>query len=308
MPIVTEQHRTPRTQLRAGTLRALHIAAASPAIAGSGLLITALSAVLGPYWPIGPALWLAVALATLTRRGEQLAVGVLGFSPLTREQAAQIEPIWRDVCARAGIETADVDLYRRGSQATNAAAAGARSIALTNGALRLADPNMAPRPGNEPLTAILLHELGHHSGRIDRHSIVLATLAAPWRAVTRLALRIAARLGGIGLPTVLLGTGIVTVAIVQTAHKGHPPLAIFLGFLLLAGLGCPLLDAWVSRRTEYHADAYAAEHSSPRAVAAMLQQLPAPPAHRRVLDHTLTRHPSHAKRIAALKYLEPNHD
>lgn len=302
MPVITQK--TPRIRrVRAPrVLLALQLLATLPAAVGSLVVITTVGTLLGRYALLLPSLWLAMALAMLTRSGERLTVRALGFGPLTDEQARLVDEPWRTACQQAGIHPDDVDLYIRPATSINAAITGGRSIAITTAALHGLTANVAPGTGHGPLTVLLLHELGHHNGRATRYSLALNWLAAPWRAITRLLLTIVARLGGFSLPVLILGTLILGVAIVQTSAQNHPELAAFIAFIAIAGIGLPLLDAWAGRQQEYHADAYAAEHSSPAAVVDLLEQLPQPTAHRRGIARLLRTHPTHQQRIHQLHH------
>ena len=82
-------------------------------------------------------LWVSIPALLLTRGGERLAVRIaLGFRRLDARQQELLEPVWRALFARCELTADDVDWYVQPGRRPNACAAGRRSVAVTEGALR----------------------------------------------------------------------------------------------------------------------------------------------------------------------------
>lgn len=164
------------------------------ALCGGLALMLVLSGSLGQW--AGPALllWLSIPVLVLTRRGKRLAVRVvLRFRRPDARQQELLEPVWRAVFDRCGLTADDVDWYTQPGPQPNACAAGRRSVAVTDSALR---PFLAGRVSERQMQALLAHELGHHVTRVTRYGLAAAWLAAPGRMAFRLVLEIALALSG----------------------------------------------------------------------------------------------------------------
>ncbi|WP_375481064.1 M48 family metalloprotease [uncultured Jatrophihabitans sp.] len=286
---------------------------ATPAMVGS-LLLLVLCSWAGQWEALLLLAWLASAAAVFTPVGERAAVRwACGFVRPSARQRAQLEPAWRRVLGRCGVDPGDVDLYLQRSRAVNAFTAGGRSVALTTGAqAEFVKPHLVQhheQPANTArVEALLAHELGHWAGNSTRVGLVTAWLAAPWRLVSRLFLAL-----GLAFAhrqprrlLALLVVAVVGVAVVQAIQHGQPTVAALLVGLAVGGVGCPLADAALSRRDEYAADRYAADAGYGADLAAALACLDGGSEHRRpgLLDRLTARHPSVAQRLDALYELE----
>ncbi|WCN02673.1 M48 family metalloprotease [Streptomyces sp. M92] len=109
---------------------------------------------------MGPVLllaWLASGALVFHRPTELLfARRVLELRAPLAEERTRLEPIWREVTARAGIEGDTYELMIENSTDLNASAAAGHIVGVTTYALnRIPSSNLA---------AVLAHELGHHTG------------------------------------------------------------------------------------------------------------------------------------------------
>jgi STE24 endopeptidase len=101
-------------------------------------------------------------------------------------------------------------------------------------------------------------------------------LALPWRWVSRVVIGLGFALVGRRQPIRLLAlvvTAAVVVAVVQAVQQQRWVVAGTLSAAAFCALACPLADAAVSRRSEYRADRFAAEHGAGPQVAAALRAL-----------------------------------
>ncbi|MFE6807234.1 M48 family metalloprotease [Streptomyces sp. NPDC057696] len=101
--------------------------------------------------------WLASG-ALVFHRPTELAFArhVLKLRRPLAEERARLEPIWREVTARAGVEADTYELMIENSTDLNAMAAAGHVVGVTTYALnRIPSSNLA---------AVLAHELGHHTG------------------------------------------------------------------------------------------------------------------------------------------------
>ena len=106
----------------------------------------------------------------------------------TPQERAKLEPVWREVTARAGVEGRNYELWVEDSDGLNAVAAAGHIVGVTRFAM-----NELP---NGELAAVMAHELGHHVGG---HALVgaarlLVRAARPYR------LALPARVLGVRLP------------------------------------------------------------------------------------------------------------
>ena len=93
----------------------------------------------------------------------------------------------------------------------------------------------------------------------------------------------------------------VAVAVVQAVQQRQWAVAAVLSAVAVCAVVCPLLDAAVSRGSEYAADRYAAGVGLGPQLAAALQVLDGAQLRRpRLVARLLDRHPSVARRIAVL--------
>jgi STE24 endopeptidase len=270
---------------------------------GSLLLLLVLFGWLGEWEPVALLAWMASGAAVFSRVGERLAVRVgAGFRRPTRAQSALLAPAWSAALARCGVSAGEVDLYVQPSRDLNAFAAGGRSVALTTNVLAMFQ---AHRMGEEYLEAALTHELGHHATRATKFALVTMWLALPWRFASRLVIGIGLATVGRRQPLRLLAVVVlagVVIAVVQAVQQRQWAVAVVLSAVAFCAVVCPLVDAALSRRSEYAADRYAAGVGLGPQLAAALQ-LFAEGQRRRpgVVARLLSRHPSVARRIAVLK-------
>ena len=287
---------------RAGHFGAWRAMSTVPAMIGSLLLLLVLFGWLGEWEPVALLAWMASGVAVFSRFGERAAVRVgAGFRRPTRAQSALLAPRWSAALTRCGLSAGEVDLYVQRSRDPNAFAAGGRSVAVTTGVLAKFS---AHRTGEEYLVAILTHELGHHATRATRFALVTMWLALPWRFASRLVIGIGLATVGRRQPLRLLAVVVlagVVVAVVQAVQQDQWAVAAVLSAAAVCAVVCPLLDAAVSRRSEYAADRYAAGVGLGPQLAAALQVLDGGQRRRpRLVARLLSRHPSVARRIAVL--------
>ncbi|MEV5548847.1 M48 family metalloprotease [Streptomyces sp. NPDC052309] len=101
--------------------------------------------------------WVASGALVFHRPTELLfARRVLKLRAPLAEERARLEPVWREVTARAGIEGDTYELMIENSTGLNASAVAGHVVGVTTYALnRIPSSNLA---------AVLAHELGHHTG------------------------------------------------------------------------------------------------------------------------------------------------
>ncbi|MFI5687803.1 M48 family metalloprotease [Streptomyces sp. NPDC051636] len=192
-------------------------------------------------------LWLASGALVFHRPTESaLARHLLRLRYPTPQERAKLEPVWREVTARAGVEGRNYELWVEDSDALNAVAAAGHIVGVTRFAM-----NNLP---NGELAAVLAHELGHHVGGHAWSGLLGYWYALPgriaWRvlkAVSTVAFHVSKAFGCLGVAFVVLGVGGLAVATISTLY----------GLPLLI-LGVPYALAAVGRRSELRADEHAA--------------------------------------------------
>jgi STE24 endopeptidase len=273
-----------------------------PAMVGSLLLLLVLFGWLGEWEDLLLLGWLASGVAVFTGVGERVAVVAgLGFRRPSRSQAAALGAVWSGALAATGLSAGAVDLYVEHSDDLNAYAAGGRSVAVTTGVLR---DFLARRLGSDEVQAVLVHELGHHVTKASRFALVTMWLALPWRAASRFVIGLGLATAGRRQPVRLLRlvvAAVVVVAVVQAQQRGQVTTVLVLSTVSVCAVACPLIDAWVSRRSEYAADRFAATCGVAVALSAALTRLDAGRVNRPSWSQrALSRHPSLERRIDAL--------
>lgn len=275
---------------------------AAPAAVGSLLLVTLLSVTLGRWMGLLPPLAWAVGAAVLTTRvGERLTVhAACGFRRPSPAQAAELGPAWSTALRVTGTGASDVELYVQTAPAANAYAAGGRSVAVTS---RVVADHAVGRLPHGPLVAVLVHELGHHASGGTRPMLFLAWLTAPWRATARVLVGLAGivagrhRRRGLGI-VVLAGLAAAAVRALQRGQWLAGGVLVVLGLMAVL---VPLANAAISRRSEYAADRFAADHGLAVELVAALRVLvegsPAPHGWSRLWST----HPTCEQRIQALQ-------
>jgi STE24 endopeptidase len=240
---------------RVGRWRAL---VALPAMIASALLLLVLFGWAGQWEPLIMVSWLTCGLFSLTRSGERIAVRLgCRFRRPSPDERAALDPVWTQGLTRCGIDADRFDLYIQRSDVMNAYATGGRSVAVTSRVLR---EQRAGRLGDQMMSGILGHELGHHVTAGARFGPVIAWFSLPWRCASRFVLRAAMRLAGhqprAALAVVVIAT--FAVAIVQASQQRQWSTVVILGALSVFPLVVPLADAALSRVGERAADRYAA--------------------------------------------------
>ncbi|MBE8478137.1 M48 family metalloprotease [Streptomyces justiciae] len=166
-------------------------------------------------------------------------------APLAQEQA-RLEPIWREVTARAGIEAHSYELMVENSPELNASAVAGHVVSVTTYAL-----NEIP---SSNLAAVLAHELGHHTGGHAWAGLLGYWYSLPGRIawtvtkfVARIALAIAAVLSWRAYLLVTFVIGMCLVGGFVAAWYATLPLVL-----------APYLLAYTGRKAELRADQQAA--------------------------------------------------
>ena len=277
------------------------VVAATPAMLASALLLLVLCGGTG-RWE-GPILlaWLGTGALLLSRPGERLALRAGGFRTPTAAQRAALAHVWPAAIARAELHPATLDWYVRRSPAVNAYAAGRRSVAVTTGLLNQARDG---RLRAETVSAVLLHELGHHLTHATQYMLMTQWLAAPWRLAVRAILGVT--FGFVGRrqpPRLLAGVVVATVvvAVVQAEQQHNWPVVIVLGSLAVLGVLAPLANAAVSRRGERAADRFAVNAGAGHELACALTAMRSHGRQTGFVRQLLARHPDEDERIEALR-------
>ncbi len=265
------------------------LAAAGPAVAGSAVLVLIACALLADY----P----AAAFAPLALWAGR-AAAALSFRAPRRDQAALLGPAVARVLAAAGVKPGWVDFYVRPGRQVNTFAAGGRSVAISERAVK---DFAARRHSQVVIEALLAHELGHLTVPGSRFGVAAMWLAWPWRAVSRLVLGVCWGIAGgrrqsgrlVGL---VAGAGVV-IAVVQMLGQQQWPGAVCLAALAVCAIGSPLLAAAGGRAGESAADAFAAACGYGPALARALANIVPDPAPVGWVGRLLADHPDTGLRI-----------
>ncbi|GAA2625014.1 M48 family metalloprotease [Streptomyces axinellae] len=163
----------------------------------------------------------------------------------TNEERQRLEPVWREVTARAGVDEHGYVLWIEESDELNAMAAAGHIVGVT----RYATESI---PSGH-LAAVLAHELGHHVGGHSWASLLGYWYSLPGRVTATLlrrALKPALRcsLSSVAGALLFLAALCALATVALRSLHGLP--------LLL--LGVPYLLAAVGRRSELRADRHAA--------------------------------------------------
>lgn len=269
------------------------------------VVATVATATLGPVgaWLV-VLLWLASG-AFVFHRPTELAFArrVLKLRTPLADERARLEPVWREVTARAGIEADSYELMVENSTELNASAVAGHVVSVTTYAL-----NEIP---SSNLAAVLAHELGHHTGGHAWAGLLGYWYSLPGRvawALTKGLARIALAVAGV----------------FSMAATGF--LMLFMGIFLVAGLLvipyitiplvlAPYLLAYMGRKGELRADQQAAVLGFAGQMTQVLYQLQAQEdalkSHARAtgqrlkgpgkLERLLSTHPDNYTRIRALE-------
>lgn len=262
-----------------------------------GILGTVMGWIVTLAWVAGGAL--------VFHRPSELAFArhVLKLRAPTAEERARLEPVWREVTARAGIEAHTYELMVENSDELNAVAVAGHVVGVTTYALnRIPSSNLA---------AVLAHELGHHTGGHAWAGLLGYWYSLPGRVAW----------------AVMRGLARVAIAVASVFSLAAAAFVyFFIGMAVLAGflgawyvtvplVAAPYLLAYMGRRGELRADQQAAElgfahrlaevihhfrteeEAAKAAAAAQGQKLKAPGP----LDRLLSTHPDHETRLSALE-------
>ncbi|XUL88648.1 M48 family metalloprotease [Streptomyces galilaeus] len=255
-------------------------------------------------------LWLASGALVFHRPTESaLARRLLHLRYPTPQERAKIEPVWREVTARAGVEGRNYELWVEDSDGLNAVAAAGHIVGVTRFAL-----NELP---NGELAAVMAHELGHHVGGHAWSGLLGYWYALPgrmaWRvlkAVSVVAFHVSRAFGCFGVAFVVMIVGGLAFATISTLY----------GLPLLI-LGVPYALAAVGRRAELRADEHAAALGFAPMLASVLDKLHQGEQHEQAaqtalnggvpveesaLSKLLSSHPDYHTRLHHLQqYLQP---
>jgi STE24 endopeptidase len=152
------------------------------------------------------------------------------------------------------------------------------------------------------MRAVLIHELGHHTTQATRFSLVTVWLAAPWRVGSRFVLGLVFWVAARQPRVIAFGMAVLVVAltIVRAARDGQWQIVAILAGLVIAGVGVPLVDAAISRASEWAADRFAVRVGAGYALACALDSMNTPAVRVGWAGRLLARHPPVGRRIAAL--------
>ncbi|WP_406459082.1 M48 family metalloprotease [Streptomyces sp. NBC_01622] len=255
-------------------------------------------------------LWLASGALVFHRPTESaLARRLLHLRYPTPQERAKIEPVWREVTARAGVEGRNYELWVEDSDGLNAVAAAGHIVGVTRFAL-----NELP---NGELAAVMAHELGHHVGGHAWSGLLGYWYALPgrmaWRvlkAFSVVAFHVSRAFGCFGVAFVVMIIGGLAFATISTLY----------GLPLLI-LGVPYALAAVGRRAELRADEHAAALGFAPMLASVLDKLHQGEQHEQAsqtarnggvpveesaLSKLLSSHPDYHTRLHHLQqYLQP---
>ncbi|MET7380936.1 M48 family metalloprotease [Streptomyces sp. NPDC005526] len=248
--------------------------------------------------------WLASG-ALVFHRPTELAFArhVLKLRPPTPDERARLEPVWREVTARAGVEAHTYELMVENSDELNAVAAAGHVVGVTTYSLnRIPSSNLA---------AVLAHELGHHTGGHAWAGLLGYWYSLPgrvaWafmRGMARIALAVSRVLSLAATGFLYLFLGITVVAGFLTMWYVTVPL-----------VAAPYLLAHMGRRGELRADQQAAELGFARHLAEVLHHFRTEEAAAKAaaeaqgqklqdpgtLSRLLSSHPDHQTRLTALE-------
>ncbi|WP_425471783.1 M48 family metalloprotease [Streptomyces cadmiisoli] len=301
--ISAQQRRTDATAV--GSLL-LHL----PNFLCSLVVVVLLSLIFGDLAFLVVLAWLASGALVFHRPTEStLARRLLRLRYPTPQERARLEPVWREVTARAGVEGRNYELWVEDSDALNAVAAAGHIVGVTRFAV-----HQLP---NGELAAVMAHELGHHVGGHAWSGLLGYWYALPgrlaWRvlrAVTGFMFRVSRVFSCFGVLFFGLFAGVVALATITTLY-GLPLLVLAMPYALAA----------VGRRSELRADQHAAALGFAPMLAAVLEKLhqqeqqqvaALTAANRGVavsespLSKLLSSHPDHYTRLHHLQpYLQP---
>ncbi|GAA2248842.1 hypothetical protein GCM10010232_40290 [Streptomyces amakusaensis] len=283
-----------------------------PNFIGSLFVIALISLFFRDFGFIFVLAWLLSGALIFHRPTESaIARRLLGLRHPTLHESARLEPVWREVTARAGVAGDKYELWVEDSDDLNAVAAAGHIVGVTRFAL-------GQLPNGE-LAAVLAHELGHHVGGHSWSSLLGYWYALPgriaWRvmrAVGRVVYKVSRVFSCLGIGMLVLVFGAFAIATISTLY-GLPLLILAVPYALAA----------VSRRAELRADQHAAalgfapmlasvldrlhQADQQRAQVAMAYNGGVPLQEPSALSKLLSSHPDLHTRLHRLRpYLEPS--
>ncbi|WP_329571238.1 M48 family metalloprotease [Streptomyces sp. NBC_01361] len=254
--------------------------------------------------------WLISGLLVFHRPTESaIARHFLHLRYPTAQERQRLEPVWREVTARAGVDARTYELWVEDSDDLNAVAAAGHIVGVTRFAM-----NELP---NGELAAVMAHELGHHVGGHTWSSLLGYWYALPgriawrvFRGIGRALFKVSKSFSCFGVGFFLLVFGSVALTTISTLY-GLPLLILVLPYALAA----------VSRRAELRADQHAAGLGFAPMLAGVLDKLHRSdqqrtaaaqalnrgvPVKESPLSRLLSSHPDHYTRLHHLQpYLQP---
>ncbi|MEU3691317.1 M48 family metalloprotease [Streptomyces narbonensis] len=207
----------------------------------SALINPVLAMVVSVVWLFsGPLVFHRTVESAIARR-------LFGMRRPTPEEAQRLDLVWEQVTRRAGVDRETYELWIQERTELNATAAAGHIVAVTRHAM--------DRLPNSRLGAVLAHELGHHVGGHTWAAMLADWYALPARAAGRAIVVLLFVLFRTKHWAGIACGGCLTLMIVQflfvfTFVQGN------WWFVLPVAAG-PLLIAWLHRRAEFKADAYA---------------------------------------------------
>ncbi|MGA5313828.1 M48 family metalloprotease [Streptomyces pseudogriseolus] len=226
------------------------------------VVVTLVSLLLGKLGILLILAWLASGALVFHRPTESaLARHLLRLRYPTPQERAKLDPVWREVTARAGVDGRTYELWVEDSDSLNAVAAAGHIVGVTRFAM-----NNLP---NGELAAVMAHELGHHVGGHAWSGLLGYWYALPgriaWRllrAVTGFLFQVSRAFSCVGVAFFGVCVGGLALATITSLY----------GLPLLV-LGMPYALAAVGRRSELRADRHAAALGFAPMLAAVLDKL-----------------------------------
>lgn len=200
----------------------------------------------GMGW-LGGLLWLVSGAMAFHRPTERaLARHLLNLRQPTPQELSRLEPLWRTVTARTGVEGRAYELWIEDSDHLNALAVAGHIVGVTRFSLEhLSDGQLA---------AVLAHELGHHVRGHAWSSLLGQWYAVPgrlaWAAVRKLIRHVTATGHG--------RMGFWAAVVLLVAGAAVLPVALEYWFVVVMLAAAPFLLAAVARQAEARADHHAA--------------------------------------------------
>ncbi|MFE7617306.1 M48 family metalloprotease [Streptomyces sp. NPDC057496] len=271
------------------------LALALPAFLTSALVVLLVGVLLDvgtgvPFW-VPVALWTASGALVFHRPTEDLLARYLfGLRRPMPQEAARLEPVWREVTAISGVDGGRYRLWVEESDALNALAVAGHVVGVTRYALE--------QLSSRRLAAVLAHELGHHTGGHAWALLLCHWYGLPGRLVRRVLRATALSLVTPVRCAVYLAGGVLLLAL---GGFDSTVARILYGLPLLLAL--PYLSAAVGRRAELRADRHAASLGFAPELADVLEMLyeDGPPEHESVPARLLSTHPDVPTRLHHLR-------